>query len=291
MEPHIPTGYGACSGLEFGQLLHRAQRSKTWPTRPLPAGGGGGLLLILWLGFFSVGAGLVGLLVFGSSALAAFAANAKQVSRVEPTTFSEPGQFPMGVRHAGLRGAEGEGGRYTGPVPWARRLGRLQAAGRRAPHWFVRPLTYARIRAAYERMGGKSPLPATLDALTNALAIHLGSDYVVHLACLSTEPLLADVLRSLPKEGIGQVTVIAFHLDAAATNYLRAQLTASRLRERGIPLRVASYHSASWANFADEQRLRQFSQGQPAAAPDSPTPEMVQALGALVRAEGNVSAS
>ncbi|MBM3188468.1 MAG: hypothetical protein FJZ90_07075, partial [Chloroflexi bacterium] len=173
-----------------------------------------GLLVVVWLALSaSWASGLAGALAFAFAALVAYAAKAKQVSKDEPTPSSPAPPVERAAGHSvadhGVadRGAavllvhEGEPAVYDGPAPWARRVAHLQQKGHRVLHWFVRPLAYARIRSAYDRMGGANPLSAAMANLAQELQRLLGLPYAVGEASLWAEPPLAERLASLAREG------------------------------------------------------------------------------------------
>jgi len=254
-----------------------------------------GLLLVVWLSLSaSPASGLAGALVFGLAALVAYAANAKQVSKGE--LFLSSAAWPSLVqRGTGARGTadgcaaggeaesrrvvllihDGEPAVYDGPAPWARRFARLQAEGQAVPHWFVRPPAYARIRSAYDRMGGATPLSAATANLAQELQRLLGLPYAVGEASLWAEPPLAERLASLAREGAARIVLLTLDLDANAQELLREQVTQSRVREAGVALSFAS-HSGLFP--PSEERLARLLRGEPPAPAEPVTAERVRAL-------------
>lgn len=131
-----------------------------------------GLSMVVWLAVSSLAAAVVGLMIMAGTALVAYAANARQVNRIPQalppheakcTGSTEPRTVVILVTGAEPRS-------YNGPEYWARAF--LDEPN--APHWFLRPRTYARVRRAYAFMGDVHPLSTVLDGLLERIYGRLG---------------------------------------------------------------------------------------------------------------------
>jgi hypothetical protein len=183
----------------------------------------------------SLQAGLTAVFVFLFSALVAYAANAKQVSKApEPILPRRPSLPPKAdPRVLALMVVDGDPAAYEGPQYWAQAYRQRQARGERIPHWFVRPLAYARVRAAYAVMGRQHPLDTTLSKTTGELEAHLGPGYAVRYAYLRSQPYLVRALVALAEEGFRRLVIVPLGsaVDEAA---IRQAVADSRIRELGL---------------------------------------------------------
>jgi len=139
-----------------------------------------------------------------------------------------------------LLAVDGEPPRYDGPQYWAQAYRLRQAHGEPAPHWFVRPLVYSRIRAAYATMGGQHPLEATLIQASAALQEHMGAGYVVRHAYLEGHPQLTRSLVSLADEGFRCICLVCLASLTSEEARLHQAVSDSRVREFGIRVTYAS---------------------------------------------------
>lgn len=231
-----------------------------------------GLVVIVLLGLDSPAAALAGLAVYAVSAVVAYAGNARQVNRVDDVAPPLP-PTPTGTE-AGRQGVVLvsclEPPAYEGPDYWAWRLRRRENDGRPAPHWFVRPRAYARIRAAYAALGddtsGESPPSDALRRAAKALDATLGADYCVETARVGVPPSVAHALANLANDGITRVIVQPLDVPADAMDALRREVTASRVREVGVRVTVADpLPVPAWDSH--EERLDEWVSGR---APDPP---------------------
>ena len=250
----------------------------------------GGFVVIVLLGATSYQAGLASAFVFLASALTSYAANARQVSKSNDMPFharlvSPP---PGEDREAVLLVSEGEPESYDGPEPWAHRFRRMEARGEATPHWFTRPFTYARIRAAYEAMGGKNPFNAGIADLSKTLGNWLGPCYVSRHAYLSTAPTLPASLIHLAEEGFGHIILVPLALDGDAQSTLQDQVTESRVRAAGVEIRNAtSFKASDWLPVSHADRFRELTRGRPIESAGEVRPEMVEALRQCVITSSN----
>ena len=147
-----------------------------------------GLVVIGFMAFSSPQSGIAGGMVFVFSALVAYAGNARQIGRVEGPPLGQAAISEDSIdrpkrpltedsRIAVVLVAEGEPVEYDGPKSWARRFGELAALGGAVPHWFMRPFSLARIRAAYRKMGGRNPFNDAVARPAKQLERRLGVGY------------------------------------------------------------------------------------------------------------------
>lgn len=239
-----------------------------------------GALVVALLGLTMPQAALTGVFVFALSALVAYAGNAKQVSRLpDPPNLSAPGNpATPDERVAVLLVNEGEPTAYDGPLTWARRFRVLESADVSIPHWFVRPLTYARIRSAYRSMDAAHTLDGTISTLAKELERALGSAYLVQCAGLFTSPTLSVSLNRLAKGGIRRIIILPLGMDEAAPEVIREQVSASRVREAGVAVSYAAPLSHwPWPATSYAERMRQLSQGLPPPRPERLGSDTLQA--------------
>jgi len=232
-----------------------------------------GALFIGWLGAAGPQVGLLAAGVFVLSALVAYAANAKQVNRV-------PERPPLPRPDTPLEGQQGtalllvfrgEPRSYDGPSHWAARLLERAAGGERIPHWFVRPWTYARIRRAYQRMGGSNLQTAARDALLGQLNARLPQFAYVGAASPDTAPLLADELLRLTQRGMARIVLVPVGYPGDTADLLH-EITRTRVREAGVQVAIGpSLEAGVWPLEASEAALERLLCGEalPAPAPCS----------------------
>lgn len=246
-----------------------------------------GALVVGLLAATSAQASLAGALVFVVCALVAYSGNAKQASRIEeilplprPTrpALSENASTP---RQAVLLVCEGEPPTYDGPEPWARRFRQQEVDGEAIPHWFVRPLIYARIRTAYTLMGGENPLNSAIARVAKQVEGQLGSDYLVQDACLAVPPKLTTTLIRLAEEGFSRILLVPLSLNQDTfmdSHELRGQVVLSRVRELGIKIHIAPAFEAKWPAESLDSRLAQLVRGKALTPPERVPSSMAQAL-------------
>ncbi len=233
------------SGMAFGWSLVNywtvAQRHVDTQRTRMALSLGAGVIMAALLAKESFAAAGMALIVFAFSALVAYAGNAKQINKVEEPL---PPKMPERPSPDGVVGvflvARGEPRRYEGPAQWAIRFRDLAARGEAVPHWFVRPLTYGRIRKAYGAMGGESPLHNSLETLARDLGEQLGTGYMVQLVYTDSDPLLLRALTMAPERGVRQLAILPLDLEKDAESRLRREVARSRIREVGMELRYAS---------------------------------------------------
>ncbi|NLG51039.1 MAG: hypothetical protein GX552_13110, partial [Chloroflexi bacterium] len=222
-------------------------------------------LVIVLLAVESAQAAIAGAFVFLFSAVVAYAGNAKQVSKVEQDIPYVTPERPLesDPRTVVLLITEGEPQEYDGSETWARRFKRREAQNKPVPNWFVRPLAYARIRQAYQAMGGQNPFAVQLGRLSASLQEQLGDAYRVELVYLDAKPRLATLLYRLAENGAMQITLIPISLQDRIDE-MYAHVTRSRVREIGVRVqRAATLELTAWSNAAYEARMDRFTQGEP----------------------------
>jgi hypothetical protein len=222
-------------------------------------------LVIVLLAVESAQAAIAGACVFLFSAVVAYAGNAKQVSKVEQDIPYVTPERPLesDPRTVVLLITEGEPQEYDGSETWARRFKRREAQNKPVPNWFVRPLAYARIRQAYQAMGGQNPFAVQLGRLSASLQEQLGDAYRVELVYLDAKPRLATLLYRLAENGAMQITLIPISLQDRIDE-MYAHVTRSRVREIGVRVqRAATLELTAWSNAAYEARMDRFTQGEP----------------------------
>jgi hypothetical protein len=168
---------------------------------------------------------------------------------------------------------------YEGPPAWASRLRYLEASEEQLPHWFVRPLALARIRAAYQAAGGQHPFVAMVEHLAESLSARLGDAYLVQTAYLDSTPLLRRQLAALAKAGIATVILVPIGDEALSQQALRGQVALSRVREVGITVRYAMPLEYSlWPLPSPDEELLALLAGRPLTIPPSPGDDIPDAL-------------
>ncbi|MFH1086205.1 MAG: hypothetical protein V1772_10640 [Chloroflexota bacterium] len=278
------------AGLAFGwSLVNRM----TVPTgdKPVQAtrlalAAGAAALVVALLARASAQAAVEGSLVWLFSALVAYAANAKQASRVQAwLPMDRPERGPAtGARARVLLVHAGEPETYGGPAPWAEALAAAQARGERISHWLARPRTYARIRAAYEQAGA-SDLHQELRALASAVRVELGEGVSVSLTELHPRPAVARLLTRLATEGAPRAVLVPLALDEAEMTTLREQVGASQVREVGLPVSYTPiYQAPALAVGAYAPRWARLIAGEPTAPLGLEPAAAARQIGALVAA-------
>ncbi|MHB1294335.1 MAG: hypothetical protein ACYC4R_04975 [Anaerolineae bacterium] len=192
-------------------------------------------LVLVPLSVSSLAAGLLGLLLVAITALIAYAANARQIGKVDlPPHPHTPTRDMEHTRHAGvLLVALGEPETFDGPAYWAQRLRRIGPVGRPAPHWLGHPRAIFWVRHAYGLMGGANGTNARIAALAEALQGTLGEGWQVVATCAMQPAAFARDLGRLVEEGADRIQVVPIgYLDNL--DVLREQVTLSRVREAGI---------------------------------------------------------
>lgn len=260
------------AGVAFGWTLVNywtvaAQEVRTQRARLLISALVAALVIVL-LAVDTAQAAIAGAFVFLFSAVVAYAGNAKQVSKVEQDIPLITPERPLETdpRMTVLLVTDGEPQEYDGPNPWARRFKRREAQHKPVPNWFVRPLAYARIRRAYQAMGGQNPFAVQLVRLSASLQERMGGGYRVELVHLDTKPRLAPRLYRLAEDGFTQMTLIPISLQDR-TEEMYEHVTNSRVREIGVRVhRAAALELAPWSTEAYEARMDRFLQGEPVVA-------------------------
>jgi hypothetical protein len=240
-----------------------------------------GALLVVWLGVSAPVAGLVAVLVFALSSLVAYAANAKQVSKVLAAETLDRPLAPLEGQHgvAVLLVLPGEPRTYDGPAHWARRLRERAADGQPIPHWFMRPWAYGRIRRAYRAMGGANPQCDAIHALLPQLRARLLQVEYLGDAYPDTAPLLADELVRLVQQGLRRIVLAPVGYPGDPTDALRDEVTRTRVRGIGVQVDVAPpLEPGLWPLDVGEKVLDRLLQSEPLPMPTHPSEEQIAAL-------------
>lgn len=237
-----------------------------------------GAAVVVLLGLESLPAAVAGVVVWALSALVAYAGNARQVNRVEdPPLAALPTPTGVGAPEQGVLLVSClEPPVYDGPGYWVWRLRRREGRGEPAPHWFVRPRIYARIRSAYGAgaggdAAGDSPPVDALQRIGQELGAALGADYEVRTARIAPTLASTRALADMARDGIPRIIVQPLHTPTDAMDEVRAAVTHSRVREVGVrvtladPLPVPAWEGA-------ERRLDEWMAGhrpEPLPTPDT----------------------
>ena len=214
-------------------------------------------------------AGLAGASVFMFSALVAYAANARQVSKVvSPPLLPIPGATSARDEWTVvLLVFAGQPEQYRDPGPWARQLRRRAKRGQAVPHWFVQPVVYSRIRAAYVHMGNRNPQQALVDGLAAELEARLGDDHTV-ASVLATGPLIAEDLAELAASGLRRIILVPIGFQSDVRQQLEAEVARSRIRELGTKVLYAAAPAlARWSPSVQVEQLLTLAEGQPLPEP------------------------
>jgi hypothetical protein len=274
-----------CAGVAFGWNLVNywsvSMEEKQRQAARLAIGLCTGMFIIVLLVRNSYQAGLIGAFVFLLSALVSYASNAKQVNK---SVFHYPLELPprpnlKDDRCAVLLLSEGEPRRYTGPKPWAAHFRAREGKDKAVPHWFTRPLTYARIRAAYQAMGEENPFNDAISHLAQLLAASSGAGYVVEDAYLQASPSLAPALLDLAKRGFTKIGLVPIELDSTGLTFAGTEITRSRVRELGVEVKLAPPPNTVCGlpkPYGD--RLQQFLKGEAPTAPLEPSERTLEIL-------------
>lgn len=225
-----------------------------------------GLGLVAWLSWSVFSAGLLGLSVFGITALVAYAANARQVNRVGHALPPRPPKMPEQL-NAGtvvLLITSAEPAHYTGPSYWARALRQYPLA----PHWFLWPNRYARIRMAYRVMGGTHPLDAVIGSLSTGLENCLNAPSVMRYAYLGEERAFLAVLVNLAEEGFGRLVLVPLEDAKDVVDRLHDLVTRSGIADTPLAITYARpLNLAATAKAQREQRLASLLKGEAISVP------------------------
>jgi len=273
------------SGMAFGwSLVHYASdapdRQRTHLGRMIAALVVG-VALVLWLGMTSISAALVAALVFVFIALVAYAANAKQVSKLPEPERRERPLAPLEGTHgvALLLVLPGEPRTYAGPAHWARRLRERAAVGQRISHWFVRPWAYGRIRQSYLAMGGQNSQRTALDELLRQLKPRLPQLECLGDAYQDTTPVLVEELVRLAQQGLRRIVLVPVGFQNDAADTLRDEVTRARVREIGVEVAIAAPLEAGvWPLEGSDQALDRLLRGEPLLVPAPPSEEQITSL-------------
>lgn len=272
-------------GVAFGwSLAHYAsaapERQRTHLGRMLVAAVAG-LFFAVWLGMSSPVAGGMAAFVLVVSALAAYAANARQVNRAgQRDTLPRPQALLGGQDGLALLLVQpGEPRTYDGPDHWARRLRQRALDGQPIPHWFVRPWAYGRIRQAYQRMGGENPRHAALDALVPRLTARLPQIELFGYAFPDTAPILSAELARLAQQGTRRIVLVPIGFRRDPADVLRDEITRAHVRELGAQVEIApSLEAGLWPWEDSDTVLDRLLGGEPLPAPAVPSELQIAAL-------------
>jgi hypothetical protein len=239
--------------------------------------------MVLWLGTQALDAAVTAILIIGSVALVSFAANAKQKNRV-PDDELFPTLQPPAVRQERpvlLLIGYGEPARYTGPEPWAAWLAEAKERGEQAPHWFLQPRAYARVRSTYAQMDA-APLVQALDGLREDLARQCkdrdASPSAIEPLIWTTPGAFIRRLIHLANEGHRSLLLLPLNPREADLVALREAVTRSRVREVGVQIEILDPPTDRWPDPDPDERMRRILQGQPASPPPPPPSETVRQL-------------
>jgi len=235
-----------------------------------------GLGLVVWLSWSVVSAGLFGLVVFSITALIAYAANTRQVNRLEhalpPRVPKIPGQLDAGTVVLLITSAEPM--HYTGPGYWARMLRQYSLA----PHWFTWPHVYSRIRLAYRTMGGTHPLEAILTSLSSSLSNSLNVSSATPYAYLGEERAFLAVLVNLAEEGFDQLVLVPLEDEKQVADRLHDLVARSGILDTPLLITYARPHNLVATDIAErEKRLARLIKGEVVTVP-AVKPSEVDAL-------------
>jgi hypothetical protein len=219
-----------------------------------------GLGLIVWLSWSVFSAGLIGLAIFGFTALIAYAANARQVNKVGHALPPRVPKIPE-QRNAGtvlLLLTSAEPAHYNGPAYWAWALRQYPLA----PHWFLWPRKYARIRQAYRAMGGTHPLDATLSSLLSSIGANLNDSSSVRYAYLGEERSFLAVLVKLAEEGFSRLILASLEDESGTVERLRDLVTRAGIIDNTLDVTyVRPLHLSVTAKNLREERLARLLEG------------------------------
>lgn len=238
----------------------RGQRTR------LILGAAAGLGLVVWLSWNVFSAGLLGLGVFGITALIAYAANARQVNRVghalPPRVPKMPEHLHLGTVVLLITSAEPA--HYTGPSYWAWALRQYPLA----PHWFLWPNRYARIRQAYRVMGGAHPLDAILGSLATSLANYLNAPSAMRYAYLGEERAFLADLVNLAEEGFNRLVLVPLEDEKEVGNRLHDLVIRSGIADTPLAITYAQpLNLAATAKTQREKRLASLLKGEAVTVP------------------------
>ncbi len=241
------------------------------------------LVMILWLGAQALDAAVMAILIIGSVALVSFAANAKQKNRA-PDDELFPTLQPPAVRQerpALLLIGYGEPAHYSGPEPWAAWLAEARDRGEQAPHWFLQPRAYARVRSTYAQMDA-APLVQALESLQEDLARQLqdrdGSPSAIEPLIWTTPGAFIRRLIHLANEGHRSLLLLPLNPREADRAALRDAVTRSRVREIGAQVKMLDPPTDRWPDPDPDDRMRRILKGQPVSTPPPPPSETVRQL-------------
>lgn len=225
-----------------------------------------GLGLVVWLSWSVFSAGLLGFSVFGITALIAYAANARQVNRVGHALPPRPPRIPE-QSNAGtvfLLITSAEPVHYTGPSYWARALRQYPLA----PHWFLWPNRYARIRLAYRVMGGNHPLDALLGPLSSSLGNCLNAPSAMRYTYLGEERTFLAVLVNLAEEGFNRLVLVPLEDEKDVGDRLHDLVTRSGIGDSSVAITYARpMNLAATAKTQREKRLAGLLKGEAVTVP------------------------
>lgn len=100
---------------------------------------------------------------------------------------------------------------------------------------FISKKRALKVARHYEKMGGKSPLPALTDEQAKALAAELGPDYSVHVAMRYWHPFAGEAVAEAKKAGAERIVILPLypHYCSATTGSSLLDLEKS-LKEGGL---------------------------------------------------------
>jgi len=247
---------------------------------------------VVGLGFSALlgaqaGAAGPALATFAGSALIAYAGNARKVSTIQDPP-PHPRPRPSNTADTDPRPrlilvTYDEPERYGGPSVWASRYAMLSTEGESLPHWFVRPLTYARIRRAYRDLAPEETISGVLGRLAGELSVRLEGEYSVLVAFLHGHPSLASTLLSVAEEGTRLIVLLPLGIPSERSDRLREQVLSSRVLEVGVRVEYASCgHALTSLAENARSRLHALARGIAPGPPELP-PETLDALVEAVR--------
>ncbi len=245
-----------------------------------------GLALV---GALAVRSAAAGLFAFGALALCAgvaYAANARQVVRVEaPLRMAAP-ERPLAWTDTCevLLVCAGEPGEYRGPGVWGNLLKQRAVRGQPSPHWLAVPVALARVREAVGRQDQEDSLRCWCSRLAGALATDLGEKYRVREAFLWGEPVLETAAREAVARGTRVLVVVPLGLGRDRVPLLRESTSRARIAEAGTTVTYIEQPDAlAWLETYQDERLSALLRGQVPRPPRAIDRSLITGLANAVR--------
>ncbi|MHB9034457.1 MAG: hypothetical protein ACYC6L_15605 [Anaerolineae bacterium] len=219
-----------------------------------------GLGMAAWLSVTSLSSGLAGLIVVVATAFIAYAANARQASRL-PVSLPphQPQINPSEVRTAVLLVTTAEPGQYNGAAYWAQALRQAPAT----PHWLLRPFVFRRIRQAYIAMGDSHPLDKVLTSLVGTLSCTF-TDAQLFYAYLGEQRDFLARLVYAAEQGVSRLVMVPLEDESRLQEDLHEMVLRSMLTETDLQIIYAPAQRLSITSLPRRQdRLSNLTAGKP----------------------------